>query len=410
MEPLNSLISSPPHASSRLRIALVTETYPPEINGVALTLKHMVDGLRKRGHQVELIRPRQAHDVVQGDTAPDDDILVPGFALPRYSSLRTGLPQRRRLMRAWREQRPDLVHVATEGPLGWSAAAAARRLGLPVTSDFHTNFDHYSAHYGMRWLKRPIAAYLRAFHNRTALTFVPTREMVEHLLEQGYRDVEVVARGIDTARFTPARRSAALRAAWGVGQTGLAVLSVGRLAAEKNLELTLRSFAAVRSRHPEARLILVGDGPLRPALERAHPDIFFAGMCKGNELAAHYASADLFLFPSLSETFGNVTLEALASGLALVAYDYAAAREHVRHAHNGLVVPCGDSAAFIAAAVELAGDAALRQHLGRHARASAAGLSWDTINDRFAALLLHACRAHRSRPPCHPAPLSETKT
>jgi glycosyltransferase involved in cell wall biosynthesis len=373
-----------------LRIALVTETYPPEINGVAMTLGRMVEGLMARGHRVQLIRPRQAPLEQAASGADFEEVLARGLQIPRYEGLRFGLPARTALVRLWSRQRPDLVHVATEGPLGWSAVSAACKLRLPVTSDFHTNFDHYSGHYGIGWLRQPVAAYLRRFHNRTVRTFVPTEPMAASLREQGYQRVEVIARGVDTQLFSPARRSEALRASWGLGPNDLAVVSVGRVAPEKNLPLTLQAFEAIRQERPAARLVMVGDGPLRAHLEQRHPENIYAGMRSGEDLAAHYASADLFLFPSLTETYGNVTLEAMASGLGVVAYDCAAASEVITSGVDGRTVRPGDEAGFIAGAVELARDDGLRRRLAETARARAENLAWDRIHDRFAAALLEA--------------------
>jgi len=244
-----------------LRIAVVTETYPPEVNGVALTLAEVVRGLRARGHQVDLVRPRQP-----ADTRAAADLLVRGMPIPMYRHLRLGLPAARLLAAHWHRQRPDLVHVATEGPLGYSAVRAARHLGVAVTSDFRTNFHAYTQHYGMAWLGRPILGYLRRFHNRTAVTMVPTEALRQRLRHAGFERLAVVSRGVDVARFDPRLRSAELRRAWGAGDDDLVVLHVGRLAAEKNLALLLSSFGAIRQRDARARLVLVGDGPLRGAL------------------------------------------------------------------------------------------------------------------------------------------------
>lgn len=377
----------------RLRIALVTETYPPEINGVALTLRKMVEGLILRGHDVQLVRPRQSANEREVKAPSFEELLVKGARLPRYEGLRFGLPARALLMNTWSGQMPDVVHVATEGPLGWSAVSAALGLGIPVTSDLHTNFDHYSQHYGVGWLKGAVAAYLKRFHNRTAVTFVPTVELADALHKRGYHLVDVVARGVDARLFAPLRRSQALRHEWGVGPNDLAVVHVGRIAAEKNLELVLRAFSAIQGMNPAARLILVGDGPMRAALSRERPDVVFAGMRTGEDLAAHYASSDLFLFPSLSETFGNVVLEAMASGLTVLAYHYAAAAEAICSGTNGITVPRNDEAAFVERALRLASDSALRLQLGDRARTSCTErFTWDKVNDRFEAALKDVCR------------------
>lgn len=243
-----------------------------------------------------------------------------------------------------------------------------------------------------------MAAYLRRFHNRSAATYVPTAELAASLGAQGYARVEVISRGVDTALYAPARRSVELRRQWGVAADGLAVLSVGRLAPEKNLGLTLRAFEAIRRQRPDARMVVVGDGPLREDIARTHPEAVLAGMRHGEDLAAHYASADLFLFPSLTETFGNVTLEAMASGVCPLAYDYAAAAEVIRDIANGAVVRCGDEHGFIARAVQFALADGLRAELGRAARRTAETIDWERVNDSFAAALIRAWRGGAGAP------------
>jgi glycosyltransferase involved in cell wall biosynthesis len=358
-----------------LHIALVTETWPPEINGVATTVARLAQGLRARGHRLQLLRPRQH----AGDEAGPDELLLRGLPIPRYPQLKMGLPATASLVAAWQACRPDLVHIATEGPLGWSALRAALRLGLPVTSDFRTNFDAYSRHYGIGWLRRPIVGYLRHFHNATQATMVPTPALQQSLLGQGFAGVHVVARGVDTARFSPAWRSAALRAAWGAGEDTWVVAHVGRLAPEKNLGLLVRAFAAVRRVRPDSLLVLVGDGPARAALQAQFPGAVFAGMRGGDDLAAHYASADAFVFPSLTETFGNVTPEAMASGLPVLAYDHAAAGQLVDHGGSGLLAPAGDDTRFVALAAELAADAARARGWGEVGRRTALACQWDRV-------------------------------
>jgi glycosyltransferase involved in cell wall biosynthesis len=364
-----------------LRIALVTETYPPEINGVAMTLGRMVEGLSQRGHHIQVVRPRQESDAQPPGANGVEHTLVRGISIPRYDSLKLGLPAGGRLRRLWRERRPDVVHIATEGPLGWSALFTARALGLPVTTDFHTNFHTYSNHYGLGWLQSAVAAWLRGFHNRAGCTLVPTDGLRRTLAEQGFRDLKVVARGVDTVLFHPGRRSPELRAQWGAGPGDPVVMYVGRLAPEKNLPLVVRTFEAMRDLAPRAKLVLVGDGPARTALETGDRGYIFAGMRRGEDLAAHYASGDIFLFPSTTETWGNVTMEAMASGLAVIAYDYAAAKEHVHSGLNGLTAPFDDADAFLRQARTLIRDPAYAAELGRRARQTAESIDWERVFD-----------------------------
>ena len=378
------------HPLTYLRVAVVTETYPPEINGVAMTTGRMVEGLVAAGHRVDLIRPRQAHEggaiqLLDGAEGVEE-MLSRGIPLPRYANLQLGLPARKVLLRRWSVQRPDVVQVVTEGPLGWSALTAARKLRLPVISEFHTNFHRYSGHYGVGWLKRPIAAYLRKFHNRADLTLVPTRALCGELAGQGIARVDVVSRGVDTTLFDPARRSASLRRNWGLEEDDLAVVYVGRIAPEKNLALLEKAFEAIRARQPRARLILVGSGPAQQALQARQPAAVFCGSRTGAFLAEHYASGDLFLFPSLTETYGNVVAEALASGLPVVAYRDAAAQELIAHREHGWLAEPGDEAAFIAGAVALAEAPELRARQRLAARERVASLAWQAIVERLVTL------------------------
>ncbi len=377
-------------ARPSMRIAVVTETYPPEVNGVALTIARLVEGLRERGHDLQLIRPRQVSGEAAGQGERFHELLLRGLPIPRYPHLKMGLPAKSKLVELWAKRRPDVVHIATEGPLGWSALQAAQRLRLPVTSDFRTHFDAYSRHYGVGWLRKPIMAYLRKFHNRTLATMVPTEQLRDDLVGNGFQGVQVVARGVDNTRFSPAHRSQALRDNWGVGPATQVVACVGRLAPEKNLGLLLQAYAAMRQVRRDSRLLLVGDGPMRAELQSRCPDAVFAGMRGGADLAAHYASADLFLFPSLTETFGNVTPEAMASGLAVLAYDYAAAGRLIRNDENGLLAPRDQATAFIAQAVRLAGDPVLARRLGAQACAAMQSQGWERIVGQVETLLRQA--------------------
>jgi glycosyltransferase involved in cell wall biosynthesis len=376
-------------ARRSLRVALVTETYPPEVNGVATTLARTVEGLRQRQHDIQLVRPRQQrHDAASSDQG-FHEVLMRGLPVPRYPQLKMGLPAKRELLSLWTMRRPDLVHIATEGPLGWSALQAALRLRLPVSSDFRTNFHAYSKHYGVGWLNKPIVSYLKRFHNQCQVTMVPTRLLLDELSLYGFRNLQVLGRGVDTQRFDPARRSEALRAQWNAGPGTIVLLHVGRIAPEKNLGRVVEAYQEVRRLGIDARLVWVGDGPTRATIAAQVPDAIFCGMQTGDALAAHYASADLFVFPSLTETFGNVTTEAMASGLALVAFDCAAAAQLVRDGVSGVLVPVSDADRF---ATTVAGWAAAapdeRRRLGHAARQVAIDNGWDSVLNRLEATLL----------------------
>ncbi len=216
-----------------MRIGIVSETYPPEINGVALTVQSLAAGLAGRGHSVDLIRPRQPQPHLD---EPGIEVLsVRGGSVPRYPGLRFGLPAGRALRQHWMQQRPDAIYVATEGPLGWSAVRAAKQLRIPVSSGFHTRFDSYADHYGVGWLTPLVRSYLRRFHRRAAATLVPTDALAKELHALGVPNARMLRRAVDTQLFHPHHRSDALRATWGVDAATPVVLYVGRIAAATNL-------------------------------------------------------------------------------------------------------------------------------------------------------------------------------
>jgi glycosyltransferase involved in cell wall biosynthesis len=383
-----------------MRACVVTETYPPELNGVALTMERSLRYLRGCGHAAELIRPRQP-----GEAARRDDLewRTFGMPIPQYPELRFGIALQRSLRERFARTRPQVVHIATQGPLlGRAALLAANALRLPVTTDFRTNFHWYSRYYRLGWAEPLLLRYLRDFHSRADCTFVPTREMHDTLRAQGFPRLEVLGRGVDAALFSPARRSAELRAAWGAtSPTQPVLLYVGRVAAEKNVELALRAFVAGRRLRPEMRMIVVGDGPQRQLLQHRFPEAQFVGVQHGEALAQHYASADLFLFPSLSETFGNVTLEAMASGLAVVAFATAAAAEHVRDGENGVLASPDDPASFVAATSRALALEEGRWQLRVQARMQALGADWATLLYRFERRLADFALRTPARAPGH---------
>lgn len=388
---------------SVVHLMLVSETYAPEVNGVALTVQSLCTELRAAGHRVTLVRPRQRGEVA-ANTDPDL-LLCAGLPIPRYPGLRFGLPAGRRLRRRLREARPDAVYIATEGPLGWSALRAARAAGLPVCSGFHTRFDDYFRHYGMPWLERLAMSWMRRFHNRCSCTLVPTQQLREFLQQHGFERVQLLRRAVDTQLFDARRRDPALWHALGGTVQAPVVLCVGRIAAEKNLALCEQAFAVVRELAPAARMVWVGDGPQRATLIQRRPADVFTGVLRGEDLARHFASADLFLFPSLSETFGNVTLEAMASGLAVCAFDYGAAHEHIVDGHSGHLAAFGDATAYLAQ-VRLATRQWLDGHrIGTAARAAVARLSPAHVADELVELVRQLQQPGSGAPARDPARL-----
>jgi len=381
-----------------LRLCVVTETYPPEINGVANTLRYWVQGLEQRGHGIHLIRPRQKGE--RPERADGErhrrETLTPGLPIPGYSGLRFGLPIYRQMRRLWCKSSPDAVYIATQGPLGHAALSAARAAGIPTLTGFHTQFHQYSGHYGLGLLSHWVASVLRRFHNRSGATLAPTEQLRAELVGSGFERVHVLGRGVDTELFDPHRGREDLRGSWGCGPGETAVLYVGRLAAEKNLGLALHAFEDIASRFPHARLVLVGDGPELARLRHVRPEPVLTGAKVGAELAEHFASGDLFLFPSLTETFGNVVPEAMASGLAVIAFDYGAAGVWINSGENGVTVPRGDADAFRKAALTVACDEARLRTMGEGARATAEAMSWGRVVGDLEKLLFEVIDRHRT--------------
>lgn len=366
-----------------MKIALVTETYPPEVNGVAMTLEHLVQGLAHRGHEMEVVRPRQNRADAPAHTESIQETLYTGLPLPGYKGLHFGVTRPGTLEVHWKKTAPDLIHIATEGPLGWSALQAARRLEIPTVSSYHTNFHSYGKHYGYGMLMKPVLAWLRYIHNGTRLTFAPARDVADTLTGEGFLNVRLMGRGVDTQLFNPTRRSDELRKNWGATPDTPVAVYVGRLAGEKNIPCVLKAFDTMRKTLPELKLVLVGDGPEAEKLHTSRPDLIFAGMRRGEDLATHYASADAFLFASVTETFGNVVTEAMASGLPVLAYRYAAPARYVQDGISGRLAEFGNEAAFLTAARELATERDRWESMGEMARETAQGIAWNSVIEDY---------------------------
>jgi glycosyltransferase involved in cell wall biosynthesis len=361
-----------------MRITIVTETYFPQVNGVSRTLGELVRHLTACGDSVQLIHPDYGGAIEEHGEAH----AVRAIRLPFYKELYLPLPPFHGVHRAIDAFRPDLVHIATEATLGLSALRFARRRRLKIVSSFHTNFDQYSRHYRVGWANGVIGRYLRWFHNRTLETYVPSQATIRELDALGFERLVLWKRGVDAETFRPDRPGRQeVRQALGWSPEDLVIAYVSRIAPEKNVDYLAEALSIVAARRPEARILMVGDGPSRGALERRlGPCTRFAGYRSGQDLADHYAAADIFAFSSLTETFGNVVLEAMASGLPVVALRAGGVGETVRPGETGLLVEPSEPPDRLAAALlSLIDRPDERERMARAARRYAESQSWDAI-------------------------------
>jgi glycosyltransferase involved in cell wall biosynthesis len=360
-----------------MRVTLVTETYFPQVNGVSRTLGELVQFLRENGDQVQLIYPDYGAVVDREQVH-----TVRSIVLPFYRELHLPLPPFGRVYRAIELFQPDVIHIATEATLGWSVLRRALRRRLAVVSSFHTNFDQYSHHYGVGWGRAIIWRYLRWFHNNTRETYVPSETTITELEARGFERLVLWRRGVDSTLFRPNRPGRLdVRRALGWAPEDVVITYVSRIAPEKNVDYLAEALAIVASERPEVRVLLVGDGPSRPALERRLGSIaHFAGYLQGDALSDHYAASDIFAFSSLTETFGNVVLEAMASGLPVVALRAGGVGETVHSGTTGILVdPTEPPASFAAALLRLIENPEQRTAMARAAREYAVSQSWDAI-------------------------------
>jgi glycosyltransferase involved in cell wall biosynthesis len=366
-------------ATTSLKITLVTETFPPEINGVALTLEKLHNFLNLSGHHPSVIRPRRFSETRKPE-------LVQGFPIPMYPKLRFGIGSPLRLYQTIKSKMPDIIHLATEGPLGLACLGIAKSLRIPVVSSFHTNFDLYANDYKMGFLSSGISYYLRWFHNQTEATFAPSNACCERLQALGYKNIKIWTRGVDTSLFNPIQKDLNFKSKIGLSESDILLLYVGRLALEKNIGALLETFKKARStlsrQGKNLFLALVGTGPLveQSDLEKTN-GIILPGELRGNHLAQWYASADIFVFPSTSETFGNVILEAQASGLPVLCLNSQATQERICNQHDGILA--ANIEEFEKQIIDLCADKSKRVFLGKNATQTAKSQKWDDIFNRL---------------------------
>lgn len=364
-------------SAAGLRLAIVTDTWAPQVNGVSRTLERLAAEVERRGGAVRV-------ETVDDPLAAPDARVTRWPSLPfwAYPQLRMAAPLRARLLDGLAEWRPTLVHVATPFGVGLAGRAAALALRVPLVSSYHTAFSQYLAHYGLTALDAVAWPYLRWFHNGGRATFAPSRLIADELTGHGFRNVRLWSRGVDPLRFHPRFRSAEMRRAMGAEGAELVVAYVGRLAPEKGVHLAIAAMRQVRTRHgARVRFAVAGDGPDAARCRAEAPaGTWFAGPLSGERLSAFYASADAFVFPSTTETFGNVVLEAMASGVPVVAPDLGATLE-LAHEATALTFRAGDADSLAARVEALLADRSLREAKRAAGLAVAAARSWDAVWD-----------------------------
>lgn len=378
-----------------LRLALFTDTYAPQVNGVARTLERLVSAIEARGGMVRVFAPDDP------DAAASPNVERFGSrAFWAYPQLRLAWPSSSRVRAALTDFAPTLVHAATEFGIGLAGRQAARALGIPFVSSYHTSFVAYAEHYGLGALARPGWHFMRWFHNGGLRTYCPTRAIVREVEAQGFERTAVWSRGVDRERFSPHFRAPTLRAQLMQTPDTLVLSYVGRLAAEKGLDVALDALDQVeRARPGRVRWLVVGDGPYESEVRhRAPAGTLLTGKLHGHALSEAYASGDVFLFPSTTDTFGNVMLEAMASGLPVIGADVGPTREQL-DSGGGWLVPPGDAEAFARAIVALVDDRSLVHAAARRAHAFAATKSWDAVWDALLRdyLLLHRPQARTNQ-------------
>ena len=373
-----------------MRVTIVTETYFPQLNGVTRTLGELVRHLSECGDTVQLIHP----DYGPPHEADSRSHTVRSIVLPFYKEIHLPLPPFGSAHRAIASFGPDVVHIATEATLGLSVLKYAMQRRLNVVSSFHTNFDQYTGHYGVGWARWLIWRYLRWFHNRTRETYVPSSATIGELERLGFERLVLWKRGVDSTLFRPDRTGRdEVRRALGWSPEDTVIGYVSRIAAEKNVDYLANALAIVASRRPEARVLLVGDGPMRDVLEKRIGSFArFVGYRKGEDLADHYAASDIFAFASLTETFGNVVLEAMASGLPVVALRAGGVGGTVQSGTTGILVEPSEPPQRMAdALLSLIDRPDERRRMAEAAREYALSQSWETImgglRDRYQRLI-----------------------
>jgi len=363
-----------------MRIAIFSEVYWPMVSGVGVTLVRLVDALEARGHAVRVYSA--TYRLPPGEADRPEAHRSPSIPLFLYPDVQWAFPRQRAIVEDLQQFQPDVVHVATEFSMGLAGMKAARQLGIPMVASAHTDYQKYAHRYRVEWVVQMGWMYLRWFYAHAHRVLTPTRFFERVLNGRGIRHTAVWTRGVDTAVFSPAHRSEQWRRRFGVGPDDLLVTYVGRLAREKDLVRLLDAWAGLPARPRNAQLVLVGQGPLEEQIrERSLPGVHLGGLLTGQALSEAYASADLFVFPSTTETFGNSLLEAMASGLPCLTVRAGGIPEFASHGLNALMVPPHDTAALGQGLAQLLTDVTLRQQLRAGGLETACSRDWGAIFD-----------------------------
>lgn len=380
-----------------LRLVLTTANYNYIKDGVALTLNRLVAWLGQHDVEVMVVAPQAKTPAFVHEGRLE---AVRSFPIPFRGEYRIGLPIGPNLAAKIRAFNPHLFHIASPEFTGHSALRLARDMERPVVASYHTRFDTYLQYYHLDFLRAALNRSERALYDNCEHLYVPSFSMMDELRAAGMAgdNMRLWARGVDHERFTPAKRSRDWRQAHGIADDDVLIAYAGRLVAEKNMALMSRVFSALDAKPGPQRTILLGDGPEAGWMRKAMPNTVFAGFLHGDDLATAYASSDIFFFPSISETFGNVTLEAMASGLPAVTADAAGSRSLVREGETGFLVDASREDIMIDRLTQLVADPQMRSRFGARARDVAlAEYDWDKIFSGLLADYREAVAGFRTR-------------
>lgn len=367
-----------------LRVALFTDTFLPDVNGVAKTLGRWTRFLESKGVACKVFAPTS---VTEGDNDPFRVERFYSIPFLLYPECRLAIPNPLHVRKSLQMFQPSIIHCATPFNLGLFGLHHARKHKTPIVASYHTHFDQYLSHYKIPWVEPTLWKYMQWFHQGCQKVYVPSHSTLQHLQAKGLTNLEIWSRGVDAERFQPIVDRKGVLESYGVDPAKFVLLYVGRLAPEKSVEVALDSFTALpASIRNDCHLIIAGDGPSAGTLREWYggaEGITFTGFVQGTQLAELYAAADVFLFPSATETFGNVVLESMASGTPVIGAAAGGVQDTIEHEVTGLLCPPGDTPAFSQAIIRLHESWETRHKLALAGREHALRQSWEHIFNKL---------------------------